>query len=134
MAINNVTLAGNLTRDPELRQTQGGMAVLNMGIAVNDRVKKGDEWEDYANFINLVMFGKRAENVSKFLSKGSKIAVEGKLHYSSWQDKDGSNRSKIEVIVNDLELMSKGQDAQPVQAEIIEPIIEVDTYDEDVPF
>lgn len=134
MAINNVTLAGNLTRDPELRQTQGGMAVLNMGIAVNDRVKKGDEWEDYANFINLVMFGKRAENVSKFLCKGSKIAVEGKLHYSSWQDKDGSNRSKIEVIVNDLELMSKGQDAQPVQAEIIEPIIETDTYDEDVPF
>lgn len=134
MAINNVTLAGHLSRDPELRQTQGGMAVLNMGIAVNDRVKKGDEWEDYANFINLVMFGKRAENVSKFLSKGSKIAVEGKLHYSSWQDKDGSNRSKLEVIVNDLELMSRAQEAQPVQAEIIEPVIEADTYDEDVPF
>lgn len=109
MSINRVLITGNLTRDPELRSTGSGMAVLQMGVAVNDRRKnpQSGEWEDVPNFIDVVMFGARAESVSRFLSKGSKIAVEGKLRWSSWEDKTtGAKRSKIEVVADDIEFLS----------------------------
>lgn len=103
-----MTLTGNLTRDPELRSTPGGMAVLKMGVAVNDRAKNQQtgEWEDRPNFIDVVMFGARAESVSRFLSKGSKVAIEGKLRWSSWETPQGDKRSKIEVVVDEIEFMS----------------------------
>lgn len=110
MSINRVILSGNLTRDPEVRQTASGMAVMQFGLAVNDRVKNGDQWEDRANFVDCTMFGTRAESVSRFLSKGSKVAVEGKLRWSQWE-KDGQKRSKIEVIVDEIEFMSAPQGA-----------------------
>jgi len=113
MSINRVCITGNLTRDPELRSTTGGMAILKMGVAVNDRRKnqQSGEWEDAPNFIDVVMFGTRAESVSRFLSKGSKVAIEGKLRWSSWEDKTtGDKRSKVEVVVDDIEFMSsKGE-------------------------
>lgn len=109
MSINRVNLTGNLTRDPELRQTPGGTAVLSFGIAVNDRRRNANgEWEDYPNFIDCVIFGGRAEPLSRFLSKGSKVALEGKLRWSSWE-RDGQKRSKIEVIVDEIEFMSARQ-------------------------
>ena len=87
MSINKVMVTGNLVRDPELRTTGGGMSVLKMGVAVNDRRKNQQtgEWEDYPNFIDCTMFGNRAESVSRFLSKGSKVAIEGKLRWSQWE-------------------------------------------------
>jgi single-strand DNA-binding protein len=108
MSINRVTITGNLTRDPELRSTSGGTAVLKMGVAVNDRAKNQQtgEWEDRPNFIDVVMFGTRAESVSRFLSKGSKVAIEGKLRWSSWENPQGEKRSKIEVVVDEIEFMS----------------------------
>ena len=108
MSINRVIISGNLTRDPELRQTAGGLPVLSFGVAVNDRRKNQQtgEWEDYPNFIDCTMFGSRAENVQKLLSKGSKVAVEGKLRWSQWE-RDGQKRSKVEVIVDELEFMSQ---------------------------
>lgn len=113
MSFNNVSIIGNLTRDPELRNTQGGTAVLSFGIAVNDRRKNQQtgEWEDYPNFIDCTMFGARAQSVSRFLSKGSKVAIEGKLHWSQWE-RDGQKRSKIEVFVNEIEFMSQRQQGQ----------------------
>ena len=107
MSINRVVLTGNLTRDPELRRTQSGMAILSFGIAVNDRRKNNQtgEWEDYANFIDCTMFGSRAEGVANYLAKGNKVGVEGKLRYSSWE-RDGQKRSKIEVIVDELEFLT----------------------------
>ncbi len=107
MSINRVVLTGNLTRDPEVRRTQSGMAIMTFGIAVNDRRKNSQtgEWEDYANFIDCTMFGSRAEAVSNYLSKGSKIGIEGKLRYSTWE-RDGQKRSKLEVIVDELEFLS----------------------------
>lgn len=104
MSINRVVLSGNLTRDPELRTTASGMPVLSFGIAVNDRRKNSQtgEWEDYANFIDCTMFGTRAENLSRYLSKGQRIMLEGKLRYSTWE-RDGQKRSKIEVIIDDLD-------------------------------
>lgn len=120
MSINRVVISGNLTRDPELRQTAGGMQILGFGVAVNDRRKNQQtgEWEDYPNFIDCTMFGARAQSVSRFLSKGSKVAIEGKLRWSQWE-RDGQKRSKIEVIVDELELMQRQQGqlgSEPVYA------------------
>ena len=107
MSINRVNISGNLTRDPELRATAGGTQVLSFGVAVNDRRRNPQtgDWEDYPNFVDCTMFGTRAEAVSRYLSKGAKVAVEGKLRYSSWE-RDGQRRSKLEVIVDEIELMS----------------------------
>lgn len=108
MSINRVCITGNLTRDPELRSTAGGMAILKMGIAVNDRRKNSQsgEWEDMPNFFDVVLFGARGESLSRFLSKGSKIAVEGKLRWSQWETPDGDKRSKVEIVADDIEFMS----------------------------
>ncbi len=107
MSINRVVISGNLTRDPELRQTASGMPVLGFGVAVNDRRKNPQtgEWEDYPNFIDCTMFGARAESLARYLSKGAKVSIEGKLRWSQWE-RDGQKRNKIEVIVDDLEFMS----------------------------
>ena len=111
MSINRVVLSGNLTRDPDLRSTAGGTSVLGFGIAVNDRRKNNQtgEWEDVPNFIDCTMFGNRADAVGKFLAKGMKVAIEGKLRWSQWE-RDGQKRSKIEVIVDELVLMQQKQD------------------------
>ncbi len=129
MAINRVTLSGNLTRDAEARQTAGGSAVVSFGIAVNDRRKNAHtgEWEDVPNFFDCTMFGRRAEAVQRYLHKGLKVAIEGKLRYSSWKAQDGGNRSKVEVIVDELEFMSRETAPKPQDA-YQEP------YDENIPF
>jgi single-strand DNA-binding protein len=142
MSINRVLITGNLTRDPELRATGSGMSVLQMGVAVNDRRKnpQSGEWEDVPNFIDVVMFGARAESVSRFLSKGSKVAVEGKLRWSSWEDKTtGAKRSKVEVVADDIEFMSSrndsgsggggGYSAPSAPASPAEPV-----FEDDIPF
>lgn len=116
MSINNVILTGNLTRDPELRSTASGTAVLQFSMAVNDRVKEGNEWKDRPNYFDCTMFGSRAESLARFLSKGSKIAVQGKLHWSQWE-KDGQKRSKVEIYPDTIELLSPKKDgSQPYQS------------------
>ena len=118
MSINRVNITGNLTRDPELRSTAGGMAVLGFGVAVNDRRKNQQtgQWEDYPNFVDCTMFGNRAEALSRILRKGMKVAIEGKLRYSSWEDKNGGGRrSKIEIIPDEVELLSQNANAQQPQ-------------------
>lgn len=109
MGINSVSLSGNLTRDMELRQTAGGMAVGSFGIAVNDRRKnqRTGEWEDHANFVDCTMFGRRAEALAPYLLKGTKCAVQGRLHYSSWEDRGtGQKRSRLDVTVDEVEFLS----------------------------
>ena len=134
MSINRVCVSGNLTRDPELRRTQTGMAVLGFGIAVNDRRKNQQtgEWEDYPNFINCTMFGTRAEKLATYLSKGTKVAVAGKLHYSSWE-RDGQKRSKLEVVAEEIEFMRLHETQQPMQSQPSR-IYEADVYDYEIPF
>ena len=104
--LNRVTLTSRLTREPELRRTQSGMAILSLGIAFNDRRKNPQtgEWEDVGNFADAVMFGTRSESLAGYLHKGSRIAVEGKLRYSSWE-RDGAKRSKLEVMVDNLVML-----------------------------
>lgn len=126
MSINRVAITGNLTRDPELRATPSGTQVLALGVAVNDRAKNQQtgEWEDRPNFVDCVVFGARAEALSRILSKGSKVAVEGKLRYSSWETKEGARRSKLEVVVDELDFLSQRggqQGGQPYQAQAPAP-------------
>lgn len=124
MSINRVNITGNLTRDPELRSTAGGMAVLGFGVAVNDRRKNQQtgQWDDYPNFVDCTMFGNRAEALSRILRKGMKVAIEGKLRYSSWEDKNGGGRrSKLEVIPDEVELLSQNPNAQQGQPQQYAP-------------
>ena len=120
--INVVVVDGNLTRDPELHQSQSGSSLLKFGIAVNDRRKNpaSGEWEDYANYIDIVVFGNRAQSLAQILTKGMKVCISGKLRWSSWE-KDGVRRSKIEVVADEVSLaqrggQSKGQYGQQMPA------------------
>ena len=112
MSINRVNISGNLTRDAELRQA-GTTPVLGFGVAVNDRRRNQQtgEWEDVPNFVDCTMFGARAEKLAQYLTKGAKVCVEGRLRWSSWE-KDGQRRSKLEVIAEELEFMSRREGAQ----------------------
>lgn len=119
MSINRCNISGNIGRDPELRSTQGGTQVLTFSLAVSDRKRnpQSGEWEEVTNWVPCVVFGKRAESLSRLLSKGMKCAVEGKLRQSSYKDKSGQNRSKIEVVVDEIEFLSgsKAQNGQNQQ-------------------
>ena len=109
MSINKVIITGNLTRDAELRSTPSGAQLLNVGIAVNDRRRnrQTDQWEDYANFFDCTMWGERAQKIAQYLTKGTKVAIEGRLHYSAWDDKNtGQRRSKVDITITDIEFMS----------------------------
>lgn len=139
MSINRVIVSGNLTRDPELRTTASGNPVMGFGIAVNDRRKNSQtgEWEDYPNFIDCTMFGARAQSVSRFLSKGSKVAIEGKLRWSQWETNEGQKRSKIEIIVDEIEFMSSISNGAQVPATASATAVDPMTstlYDDDIAF
>jgi single-strand DNA-binding protein len=111
MSINRVVLTGNLTRDAELKQTQGG-PLVKMRLAVNDRRKVGDQWTDVANFVDVIMFGTRAESVSRFLVKGKQVGIDGRLRMDEWTDKeDGQKRSKLEVYADNIELLGSRSDS-----------------------
>ena len=126
--INRVILAGNLTRDPEERSTPSGMAVVSFGIAVNERKKnqRTGEWEDSPNFFDCTMFGNSGSYAASRISKGSKVTVEGRLRWSQWE-KDGQKRSKVDVVVENIEFMSKDRKSEP-------EYIEDSYYDVDLPF
>lgn len=123
--INTVTLVGNLTRDPEASHNAAGFCILKLGIAVNDRRKnQGGEWEDVPYYFDLKILGKRAESLSTKLEKGQTVAVQGKLLQDRWKDKEGNNRSRVYVLVDDIRFMS-GKQSKPAEPEM---------YDEDIPF
>lgn len=130
MSINKTVVAGNLTRDPELRATASGVDVMEFSVAVNDRTKNAStgEYESYPNYVKCVMYGTRAVKLSEILNKGMKVCLLGRLHQNRWEDKkSGGNRSELVVIVDDLELMQKAREQREPQ----EP--QEDVY-EDIPF
>ena len=108
--VNRVIEIGHLTRDEELKYTPGGMAIGNVSIAVNRRVKKGQEWVDESNYFDVVIFGKQAESLQRFLTKGKQIAVDGFLKQDRWQDQNGANRSAVKIVANDIQLLG-GKDS-----------------------
>ncbi len=102
--MNKVVLIGNLTRDPELRTTNGGTSVCRFALAVSRRAT--NEGEREADFINIVVWGNQAENCHKYLKKGSKCAVFGRIQTSSYDAQDGSKRYTTDVIANEVEFIS----------------------------
>ena len=110
MSINQVAISGNLTHDARRSNTKGGTAVLTFSVAVNDRRKNQatGEWEDYPNYIDCVLFGRLAESLEQYMTKGTKVSVGGKLRWTQWEH-DGQKRSKVEVIADDVEIMRAAQ-------------------------
>jgi single-strand DNA-binding protein len=105
MAIdNNVTITGNVTRDPELRFTPSGQAVANFGVAVNRRWqnRQTQEWEEQVSFFDVACWAQLAENVSETLTKGTRVTVAGRLDQRSWETPDGEKRSKVEIVADDV--------------------------------
>jgi single-strand DNA-binding protein len=139
MSINRVVLTGNLTKDAELKQTPGGMAIVKIRLAVNDRRKNSQtgQWEDSPNFIDVTMLGSRGEAVSRFLGKGKQIAVEGKLRWREWENAAGEKRSALEVVADDIELLG-GRDTNANSAPRTvssAPAAPADDFEgEDIPF
>ena len=111
-SFNRVILMGNLTHDPEVRQAQNGTYITKAGLAVNERMPDGQGgWKEEASFIDVVIFGKRAEAFGRYLRKGRSVLIEGKLRQSRWQDKETQqNRSKLEVIVDNWEFVGGGRE------------------------
>lgn len=116
-SFNSVVLLGNCTRDIEMKYTQGGTAVCDIGLAVNERVKKNDQWVDEPCFVDCTCFGRTAEIAGEFIEKGSPVLVSGRLKYEQWEA-DGQKRSKLKVLVDRLQLIttrSGGEREQPQQ-------------------
>ena len=99
---NNVTLVGNLTRDPELRYTASGRGVATFGLAVNRRYQSNGEWQEQTSFFNVVCWGDLGENCAASLAKGSRAIVTGRLEQRSWETNDGEKRTVVEVVAAEV--------------------------------
>ena len=102
MADSNVTIVGTLTRDPELRFTQGGRAIATLGVAVNRRYQVNNEWQEQTSFFNVVCWGQLGENAAATLTKGSRVVVSGRLEQRSYETKEGEKRSVVEVVADEI--------------------------------
>ena len=99
IGVNNITILGNITRDPELRFTPNGIAVVGFGLAVNRSIldKKSGEWQDEVDFFNVTAWFKLAENCAESLTKGDRVLVSGRLSQDRWEDKEGQKRSVVKI-------------------------------------
>jgi len=144
--LNKVLLMGNVTRDPELRYIQSGTAVLDLGLAVNRRVKSGDgAWRDEPTFVEVTVWGKTAENCAEYLSKGRPVFIEGRLTLDQWEDKkSGEKRSKLRVTAENVQFLGGGRpsgagggEPKPPQGERPQPPpqdADTELSDDDIPF
>ena len=155
MNINRVVLTGNLTRDPELSSTPGGLSICKLGLAVNGRRKtKEGNWEEKANFFRVTVFGKQAENCHQYLKKGRAIAIDGRLEWSQWE-REGQKRESVDIIADNVQFLGGRDDAGgangngfsgnasaaqsegdvPIDTADFEPApMAASTADEDIPF
>ena len=133
---NRVILMGNITRDIELRYTQGGTAVTELGLAVNDRHKNSeDKWVDEATFVDVTLWGRTAEIAGQYLGKGSPVLIEGRLKLDIWE-KDGEKRSKLKVVGEKLQMLGSKKDSANEYSEPSKqdkPEVQYDE-DDDIPF
>ena len=104
--VNKVIIVGNLGRDPEVRYAQSGMAICKLSVAVTERVKDGSEgWKDATEWFRVTLFGKQAENAGQYLQKGRSVYVEGRLKTDKYKDKEGVERTSVEVIANTIQFL-----------------------------
>ena len=105
--INRVIVTGNLTRDPEMRSTSGGMAVCSLRIAVNgSRKDEAGNWVEEPNYFNVTIFGRQGETAAQYLSKGRGVAVDGRLRWREYMDKDNNKREAIEIVADTVQFLS----------------------------
>jgi single-strand DNA-binding protein len=144
-SINKVILSGNLVRDPETRILENGTHLAKMSIANNQRYRdRNGEWQEKTCYVDIISWRKTAELVSEFCRKGSPVLVEGELVFNSWEDKDGSKRSKLEVNARRIQFLErKGQDSSRGDDDHSGKASNVDEYrsesasmpqDDDIPF
>lgn len=129
MSINSVVISGNIGHTPELKATQSGSYILSFSVCVNARVKRGDAWEDKPNWVDVVLFGARAESVAKYLSRGSHVTIAGRLDEQQWEAKDGTNRHKLRIICEDIDFVSSKPTEQSQPQDQSSTVA-----DEDIPF
>lgn len=136
-SFNKVILMGNLTRDPEVRFTPSGTAVCEIGLAVNERVKSGEQWVEKPVFVDVTLWGKTAENAGNYLTKGRPVLVEGRLQLDTWDDKQsGQKRSKLRVVCEELRFVGtkpSGDGTAHVRSESAAEPVQA-AFDGDVPF
>ena len=110
--INRVVLTGNLTRDPELRSTGSGMSVCSLRVACNTRRKDQStgDWVDKPNYFDVTVWGAQGENCARFLSKGRPVAIDGRLEWREWQDKEGNTRQAIDIIADAVQFLGSRDD------------------------
>jgi single-strand DNA-binding protein len=111
-SFNRVILVGNLTRDVELRYTPQGTAVTEIGLAVNDRVKRNNEWVDETTFVDITLWGRTAEVASEYLGKGSPVLIEGRLKLDSWE-KEGKKNYKLRVVGERMQMLGSRRQSGP---------------------
>lgn len=133
MSLNTCTVSGNLGKAAELRYTNTGLAIVSFSVAVNERKKQDDgSYSDYTNWLDCTMFGKRAEALQPYLAKGTKLSLVGHLHKSSWEQ-NGQRFSKVEIIVDEVELMNARREQQTADA-APQAVEAASVYDSDIPF
>lgn len=115
MSFNTIIIVGNLGRDPELRYTPQGNAVCNFSMATNERRRdKAGEQQDITTWFRVTVWGKQAENVSKYLAKGRRVYVQGRLHVEDWSDRDGKQRYTLEVNASDVHFLDSATDVEGI--------------------
>lgn len=100
--VNSITVVGNLTRDPELRYTQGGKATVRVGVAVNRSYQVNGEWQEATTYLNLVAWDQLAENIAASLTKGARVLATGRLDVREYDDREGVKRTTVEIVVDDV--------------------------------
>jgi len=116
MALNSICLVGNLTKDPELKETPNGKSVLNFTVAVDERGSK-----EHTNFIPVTCWGKLAELVAEYQTKGNKVAVTGRLYQDSWENEEGEKRSAIKVIAENVDFLTPKKDKEEEKRGEVDP-------------
>jgi single-strand DNA-binding protein len=130
--INRVVLTGNLTRDPELRSTPSGTSVCSLRLAVNTRRKDpSGEWGEKANFFDVTIFGRQGENAAQYLAKGRSVAVDGRLEWREWTDKDGNKRQSVDIIADSVQFLGSREGGENGSRFSAQSDVPVDTADLD---
>lgn len=130
--LNQVSIVGRATKDPEMR---GGGNVLSIRLAFSSRQKDRDgTWEDKSNFVDVVVFGNRAEGLEPYISKGSRIGVAGRLDWREWETDDGGKRQALQIIANDVQLLDGRDGGGNEKAKPVEPERAPLPDDDDIPF
>lgn len=136
MSYNKCIIQGNLGHDPELRMTQGGQAVANFSVATSEKFKRNEQWEEKTEWHSIVVWGKQAENCSKYLKKGKGVLLEGKIQTRTWE-KDGTKHYKTEIIADRVMFIDR-RDANDTNTETAQTFLANQViqpcFDEDVPF